>query len=70
MFDFKANRKSISSSKKRYNRDFQNCPPFERWACFYVTIIGNSEPFQYFNFETDFLENGNLLQKTREPFFS
>ena len=30
---------------------------------FYVTISGNFERFQYFNLETDFPENENLLQK-------
>ena len=44
--------------------DFQNIFPFERSAYFYVTISGNFERFQYFNFETDFLENENLFQKT------
>ena len=39
-------------------------------ACFYVTISGNFERFQYFNFETNFLENENLFQKTGVPFFS
>ena len=43
---------------------------FKRLACFYVTIIENFKRFQYFNFETDFLENENLIQKTGEPFFS
>ena len=37
---------------------------------FYVTIGGNLERFQYFNFETDFLENKNLCEKTGVPFFS
>ena len=55
---------------KKCTRDFQNRPPFERSACFYVTISGNFERFQYFNFETDFLENENLFQKTGVPFFS
>ena len=50
--------------------DFQNSPSFERSACFYVTISGNSERFQYLNFETDFLENENLFQKTGVTFFS
>ena len=35
---------------------------------FYVTITGNFEHFQYFKFETDFLENENLFQKTGVPF--
>ena len=34
-----------------------------------MTIIVNSEHFQYFLFETDFLENENLFQKTGLPFF-
>ena len=55
---------------KNGNRDFQNSPPFERWACFYLTISGNFERFQYFKFEKDFLEIGNLFQKTGVPFFS
>ena len=50
--------------------DFQNSPPFERSACFYVTISENFEHFQYFNFEADFLENENFFQKTGLPFFS
>ena len=49
---------------------FQNSPPFERLACFYVTISGNFEHFQYLNFETDYLENENLFQNTGVPFFS
>ena len=34
-----------------------------------MTISGNFERFQYFNFEADFLENENLFQKTGVPFF-
>ena len=43
---------------------------FDRSACFYVTISESFERVQYFNFETNFLENGNLFQKTGVPFFS
>ena len=68
-FHFKANRKSMGSFKNG-TRDFRNRPPFERSACFYVTINRNFERFQYFNFGTDFLENKNLSQKTVVPFFS
>ena len=50
--------------------DFQNSPPFERSACFYVIISGNFQCFQYFNFGTDFLESKNLNQKTGELCFS
>ena len=55
---------------KNGTRDFQSSPPFERSAGFYVTISRNSERFQYFNFETDFLENENLFLKTGLLFFS
>ena len=48
---------------KNGTRDFQNSLPFERSACFYVTITGNFECFQNFKFETNSLENGNLFQK-------
>ena len=34
-----------------------------------MTIGGNFECFQYFNFEINFLENENLFQKTVVPFF-
>ena len=44
-FHFKANRKSLSSSKKS-TTDFRNSPPFERLACFYVTSSGDFERFQ------------------------
>ena len=46
---------------KNSTRDFQDSPPFERSACFYLTITGNFERCQFFNFETDFLENENLF---------
>ena len=62
-FHFRANRKSIGSSKNNI-RDFQNSPPFDRSAYFYVPISGNFERFQYFNFEKDFLENENIFQKS------
>ena len=42
MFRFKANRKSIGSSKNGTN-DFQNSPKFERSTCFYVTIKRTSK---------------------------
>ena len=51
-------------------RNFQNSPPFERLTCLYVTISQNFKHFQYFNFETDFLENKNFFQKTGVLFFS
>ena len=33
-----------------------------------MTITGNFEHFQYFNFEADFLENKSLFKETGEPF--
>ena len=33
-----------------------------------MTISENFEHFQYFNYETDFLENENFFQKTGVPF--
>ena len=44
------------SSKQRYWG-----PPFEKLACFYVTFCEDFKRFQYFNFETDFLENENVF---------
>ena len=44
---------------------FKIAPLFETPAYFYVTISGNFERFQYFNFETNSLENANLFQKNR-----
>ena len=69
-FHLKANRKSMGSSKNG-TRGFQNSPPFERSACFYVTmtISGNFECFKYFNSETDFLENENLFSKNWSTVF-
>ena len=52
---------------KNVTGNYQNSPPFERSVYFYVS---NFEPFQYFNFETNFLENENLFQKTGVAFFS
>ena len=39
-------------------------------ACFYVTISESFKRFQYFHFETNFLENENLFQKTGVQLFS
>ena len=50
---------------KSGTRDFQNSPPFEGSACFYVTLSGSLKRFQYFNFETGFQENENLFQDCR-----
>ena len=61
------------SFQKVYGKNlnwFLSYPPSETLACFYVTISGNLERFQYFNFEINFLESENLFQKTEVPFFS
>ena len=50
--------------------DFQQSPPFERSACFYKTISENFERFQYFSFETNFLESKDLFRKTGGQFFT
>ena len=57
-------------SSKNGTRDFQNSLPFERSAWFYVTITGNFERFQYFNFSARVLGNESLFQKIGVPFFS
>ena len=48
--------------------DFLNSPPFEKSACFYVMISENFEHLQYFNFETDFLENKTFFKKLEYHF--
>ena len=48
---------------KNGTRDFQNSPSFNRSACFYATISGNFERFQYFNFETKFLGKRKPVSK-------
>ena len=61
--------KSLKPTEKAYvvlksgTRDFYNSPPFGRLTCFYVTITGNFEAFQYFNFETNFWKNANIFRK-------
>ena len=49
-------------------RSFRNCSLFERSACFYETIAGNFERFD-FKFKTKFLKLANPFQKTGVPFF-
>ena len=61
---FKTNIKSIDSSKNRY-KGFSNSTSFERSVCFHVTITENFDWFQYFNFETDFLENETFFEKLK-----
>ena len=68
-FHFQANRKGIGSSKKRF-QGFSKQPSVYKIACCYVAIRESFKRFQYFDFETNFLENENLLQKTGVPFFT
>ena len=49
-FHFKANRKSIGSSKNG-TKDYRNCFPFEISIFFNVTITENFERFQYVKFQ-------------------
>ena len=44
-------------------RDFQNSPPFERLACFYVTIRGNFEKL-----ESRFLVESTKIENTSFPY--
>ena len=64
-FHFKANKNSVGSSKNG-TWDFQNSSLFERSTCFYVTISGNFERFQYFNFETLTFWKTNIFFKKLE----
>ena len=59
-FDFKANRKSIGSSKKQYQRFLSS--PFKRSAYFHMTITGNFERFYYSNYETSFLKKSFFVK--------
>ena len=49
--------------------NFQNISPFERLACFYVTITGNFKRFQYFKLETIFLKNENFFSENWSTLF-
>ena len=69
MFHFKANRTTIDSSKKTLPRGFQNSPPFERSACFYVTINANFDCFLCFNFEIFFWKTETSLKKLKYRFW-
>ena len=57
-------------SSKNGARDFLSNPLLEQAGCFYVTITGDFERFQYFIFETRFIKNENFSQKTVLQFFS
>ena len=52
---------------KNGNSDFQIALHLRDQHVF-VTITENFKRFQYLNFETDYLENGNLFQKTGARF--
>ena len=65
-FRFKITRKSIDSS-----RDFQNSSPFNRSACFYLTISGNYERFLYFQkTEYRFLVESTKIENASFPYKS
>ena len=57
-FYFKANRKSLGSPKMTL-RIFKIAPRLGDW---YITITGDFERFQYFDFGTSLLKNENLLK--------
>ena len=70
-FHFKANRKSIGSSKKVLEIFLLRIALRLRdWHVFMWQSLKIEKRFQYFKFETDFLENENHFQKTAVPFFS
>ena len=60
-FYFKTNRKGIGPSKKNGTTDFQNSSPIDGVTYFSVKRNRNFEYFKYFNFETNFVENGNFF---------
>ena len=62
-FHFKTSRKSTGSSKNGIALRLRDPHAF-------VTISWNFKRFQYFNFETNSLENEDLFQRTRVPLFS
>ena len=68
-FHFKASKKSIGS-KKIVLGIFKITLCLRDRHVFFVTIRANFQHFQYFNFETDFLENENLFQKTEVTLLS
>ena len=67
-FSFLSQQKEHLGSSKNGTRDFQNSPLFERWACFYVLISESFKRFQYFDFETNFLETKTLFKKLEYRF--
>ena len=62
-FNFKANRKGIGSPKKWYKAFLA----FLTLTFFYVTVTGNFEFFQYFNFEI-FWKTKTFLKKLQHCF--
>ena len=49
-------------------RNFQNSPPFERLACFYVTISGNFERFQTLTLKQIFWKTKTFVKKPDDSF--
>ena len=62
-FSFQSQQKEHKFFYKNGTRDFRNSPPFDRSACFDVTISESLKDFQYFDFETNFLEKENWIFK-------
>ena len=67
IWDLKAKRKSIGSSKKGA-RDFENSPLFQRLACLYVTITENFERFQYSTLKQIYWKLQTLFKKLEHDF--
>ena len=53
---------------KNGTRGFHNSPQFERSTCFYMSIKGNFERFQYFNFEWTFWKTKIFSKKLEQNF--
>ena len=50
--------------------DFQSSPPFESSKCFYMTITGYFERFQYFNFEVSFWKTKTCFERLEHCFIN
>ena len=54
---------------KNGTRDFENSPPFERFACFFVRITGKFQRFQYFNLKQFFWKKAKPFPKNWSTVF-
>ena len=68
-FDFKANRTSIGSTKKRYPGIFKIALCFRDWHVFMWQSVEILNVFNAVNFETNFLKKEKLFEKTGITFF-